>query len=89
MILGAPVAAGRDTKGFTSVSGALQRDVLEQLHPHLTGGPGSVRILFHQNKVRVMTVQGIDRSVRQILRLVRGGLIHLVVNMRRDTVRRS
>lgn len=88
MILGAPGGAGRDTKGFTSVSGALQRDVLEQLHPHLTGGPGPVRILFHQNKVRVMTVQGIYRSVGQILGLVRGGLIHLVVNMRRDTVRR-
>lgn len=60
MVFSLSVAASRELKSFTSISGALQRDVFEQLHSHLTGGPQSVRILFHQNKVRVMTVQGID-----------------------------
>lgn len=60
MIFSPAVAAGRELKGFTSISGALQRDVFEQLHSHLTGGTGSVRILLHQDKVGVMTVQGID-----------------------------
>lgn len=79
-----PGPAASRTKAFTSISGALEGDVLEQLHPHLAGGPGSVWILLHQDEVRVMTVQGVDRAVGQVLGLVRGGLVHLVVHMQRD-----
>ena len=64
-------------KGFTSITSALERDVFEQLHPHFTGGPRSAGILLHQQKVRVVAVQGIHWPVRQILWLVHCWLIHL------------
>lgn len=51
--------------------------MLEQLHPHLAGGSGPVWILLHQHEVRVVAVQGVDGAMRQVLRLVHGGLIHL------------
>lgn len=74
-----------ELKGFTSITSALERDVFEQLHPHFTGGPWSVGILFHQHKVRVVAVQGIHRPMRQVLWLVRSRLVHLEnVNMQKD-----
>lgn len=51
--------ASIELKGLTSITSALERNVFEQLHPHLAGGPGSGGILLHQDKVRVMAVQGI------------------------------
>ena len=51
--------------------------MLQQLHPHFTGGPRPAGILLHQHKVGVMAVQGIHRAMRQVLWLVGSGLIHL------------
>ena len=59
------------------MTGALERDVFEQLHPHFTGGPGSAGVLLHQHEVGVVAVQGIHCAVRQVLRLVHSGLVRL------------
>lgn len=51
--------------------------MLQQLHPHLTGASRPAGILLHQHEVGVVAVQGVDRAVGQVLRLVRHRLIHL------------
>jgi len=60
----------RQTDRQTSVAGALQGDVFEQLDPHLAGGPGPLGVLLHQHKVGVVAVQGVDGAVGQVLGLV-------------------
>jgi len=62
---------------FTSITGALERDVFQQLDPHLIGGSRSFGILVHQHKVGVVAVQGVDRAVGQILRRVHCRLARL------------
>ena len=52
---------------FTPISSALQGDVLEEFDSHFTGGPWTLGILFHQDTMGVVGVQGVHSPMRQVL----------------------